>query len=142
MASAYSSDVTFEAPLVFAGAGDERGAGEADLKKGDSPLRSAEAKAALGVGKKLRRAKLSVTRGEEIWSGTFDADTFAFGSFSVPQGEKLDEDDAFIERMESVVTFKTALTEYFKVFVDAMSPEKRAGTEKNIREWIRDRDAI
>ena len=135
-------DVMIEGPLVFAGSGEERGAGETSVRRGDSPLRSAEAKAALGVGKKLKRAKLTVTRGEEIWSGVFDPDNFAFGSFSVPEGEKLDEEEAFIERMEAVVTFKTALTEYFKLFVDAMAPEKRAGTEKQIREWIKNRDAI
>ena len=135
-------DVMIEGPLVFAGSGEERGAGETSVRRGDSPLRSAEAKAALEVGKKLKRAKLTVTRGEEIWSGVFDPDNFAFGSFSVPEGEKLEEEEAFIERMEAVVTFKTVLTEYFKLFVDAMSPEKRADTEKKIREWIRNRDAI
>jgi len=135
-------DIMIEGPLIFAGAGEERGAGETSVRRGDSPLRSAEAKAALEVGKKLKKAKLSITRGEEIWSCNFDADRFTFGSFNVPEGEKLEEEDAFVERMESVATFKTVLTEYFKLFVEAMADDKRTETENAIKEWIRNRDAI
>lgn len=135
-------DLMIEAPLVFAGAGDERGAGEADLKKGDSPLRSAEAKAAVAVGKKLRKAKLTLTRGDQIWSGTFDADRFAFSSFRLPEGEEMNDDERFAERIMNLYVFKEAMSAYFRLFVKSLLGEAGGKTGDDIRKWARDRDAV
>jgi len=135
-------DLMIEAPLIFAGAGDERGAGEADLKKGDSPLRSAEAKAAVAVGKKLRKAKLTLTRGDQIWSGTFDADRFAFSSFRLPEGEEMDDEERFAERITNLGVFKEAMSGYFRLFVKSLLGDAGDKTAASVRDWAKNRDAV
>jgi hypothetical protein len=109
-------DLLVEGPLVF-GAGDlAKGSAETSVKKGDLPQQSAEAKAALAVGKKLKKAKVTLTRGEDIWSGTFDADKFVFSSMNLPEGEELDPDSRFGERMQNIFIFNEAWKCCFKLF--------------------------
>ena len=77
----------------------------------DCPSACAEAKAAISVGKKLKKAKVTLTRGEDIWSGTFDADKFVFSSMNLPEGEELDPDsilsisDAYIYSISADTEF-------------------------------------
>lgn len=135
-------DLMIEAPLLFAGAGEARGAAETVIKKGDSPLRSAEAKAALAVGKKLKKAKLTLTRANQIWTGTFDADQFAFSSFKLPEGEEMNEDGLFAERVLNLSIFRAAIVAYFRKFAEAMTGMDAPETMKAIRAWASERDAI
>ena len=135
-------DLMIEGPLVFAGDGEERGSAEAVIKKGGSPLRSAEAKAALLIGKKLKKAKLTLTRDNQIWSGSFDADNFCFGSFRLPEGEAMNEYERFAERVENLGVFRDALTAYFKLFAEAMISDRLPETERSIKTWAREREAI
>ena len=135
-------DVLVEGPLTFADEGEAKGAGEITVKKGDSPLRSAEAKAALEVGKKLKKAKLSLTREKQIWSGTFDADQFAFSSFKLPEGEEMNADEVFAERVQNLIIFREAISLYFKKFAETMTGLEFPKFESEIREWARDRDAV
>ena len=135
-------DAMIEAPLLFSGDGDALGAGEAAIKKGDSPIRSAEVKAALGVGKKLRKAKISLTRDDNsIWSGTFDADNFVFGSFKLPESEEMNPDEVFADRVRALGDFREAWIEYFKLFAKAMI-ENYDETLTAMRQWVKDREAI
>ncbi|MBO7328941.1 MAG: hypothetical protein J6W00_09250 [Lentisphaeria bacterium] len=135
-------DAMIEAPLLFSGDGDALGSGEAAIKKGDSPIRSAEVKAALGVGKKLRKAKVSLTRDDNsIWSGTFDADNFVFGSFSLPESEEMNPDEVFADRVRALGDFREAWIEYFKLFAKAMI-ENYDETLTAMRQWVKDREAI
>ena len=135
-------DLLIEGPLVFAGDGEDPGSGEIVLKKGSSPLRSAEAKAALTVGKKLRKAKVNFTRLNQVWSGTFDADCFAFGSFKLPEGEAMNDDELFQDRMENLSLLRQIVLAYFAEYVKAMSPENFDATVKAIKEWIEQRESI
>ncbi|MCQ2379178.1 MAG: recombination-associated protein RdgC [Victivallaceae bacterium] len=135
-------DLLVEGPLLFAGDGGERGAGEAAIKKGDSPVRSAEAKAAISVGKKLRKATISITRGEQIWNGVFDADQFVFSSFKVPESEEVNDFERFGDRIGFIYDFSLALEGYFRLFVEAMQKDGGAALSREIREWARNRDAI
>jgi len=136
-------DILIEGPLTFAGEGDSRGSGETTVKKGDSPLRSAEAKASVSVGKKLKKAKLSLTREKQVWSGTFDADQFAFSSFKLPEGDALtNEDEVFAERVQNLSVFREAMALYFKKFADAMMGMEFPKFESEIRDWAKNRDAI
>ena len=134
-------EVLVEAPLLFI-ADEGQGAGESTVKKGDSPTRSAEAKAALAAGKKLKKAKISITRGGEIWSGTFDADQFAFGSFKLPEGENMDEDSVFCERIQNLSVFRDAFIGYFCKFADSMMGIEAENFQKKVREWAENRDAL
>ena len=135
-------DVMIEGPLTFAYASDSQGAGETVLKKGDFPQRSREAKAALLSGKKLKKAKVSVTRNNEVWSGNFDADKFAFGSLALPEGEAQDDEGRFEERMESLAVLANALECYFNVFADKLSAPDFPEYQKKIQKWVLDRDEI
>ena len=135
-------DILIEGPLSFEGDGEDRGAGETVVRKGESPLRSAEAKAALSVGKKLRKAKLSLTRLNQIWGGTFDADRFSFSSFKLPEGEQMNDDEAFAERIESLAIFRDALVAYFLKFAEAMDKNNFEATRKAVNEWASKRESV
>lgn len=132
---------TIEGPLTFALAGEADGAAENTLRNGHSPLRAAEAKAALKVGKKLKKAKFYLELDDKVWQGMFDADNFAFGGMKLPEGEEMKTDDAFEERIEFLNTFRRALSAFFKKFVETLqSPDWEAESQK-IRQWADDRDS-
>lgn len=135
-------DIMLEAPLVLIDENEARGAGETSVKKGDSPLRGAEVKAALEVGKKLKKAKFTLTRDDNsVWCGTFDADNFVFGSFKLPEGEEMNPDEIFADRVRALATFRQVLIEYFKLFASSMLNDRNA-VETAMRKWISDREAI
>ena len=132
---------TIEGPLTFALAGEADGAAENTLKNGNSPLRAAEAKAALSVGKKLKKAKFYLEHEDLVWTGAFDADNFAFGGVKLPEGEEMDADDRLEERIEFMNTFRLALAAFFRKFVETLlSPEWEKESEK-IRQWVDERDS-
>lgn len=135
-------EVMLEAPLCLTGDGEDPGAGEATIKKGDSPIRGAEVKAALSVGKKLRKAKVTFTRLNQIWTGTFDADRFSFSSFALPEGESQDRSEIFSERVEFMEIFREVLTAGFRQYANAMLNGKDSETVAALKEWINSRDAI
>ena len=97
-------------------------------------MRSSEAKAAILNGKKLKKAKLTMTRANQIWTGTFDADQFAFGSFKTPEPEEMNADEVFAER--------AGIIAYFKKFSEAMTGMDFPQFEKEIRAWAQERDAV
>ena len=132
---------TVEGPLTFALAGEADGAAENTLKNGNSPLRAAEAKAALSVGKKLKKAKFYLEHEEKVWTGTFDADNFTFGGMKLPEGEEMEADDRLEERIEFMNTFRLALAAFFKKFAEVLqSPDWKKEAEK-IRQWVDERDS-
>ncbi len=135
-------EVMLEAPLCLTGDGEDPGAGEATIKKGGSPIRGAEVKAALSVGKKLKKAKLTFTRLNQIWTGTFDADHFSFSSFALPEGEAQERSEVFSERVEFLEIFREILTAGFRQFANAMLNGKDTDTVAALKEWIDSRDAI
>jgi len=66
------------------------------LKSGDV-ARSAEAAAALAVGKKATRARFGMARGEAQWSFVLDGQTFDVRTMKIPpvtiEGEEAEEDE-------------------------------------------------
>lgn len=118
------------------------GAGESVVKKGN-PMFSAEAKAALQGGKKLRKAKIILARSDaEKWTFTFDADTFAFSSLSLPEGEEIELNARLEERVLFLGILHQAMEEYFRIFIESLQGEKLAATEKKLRQWAMDRDSL
>lgn len=130
--------VMLEGPLMFVMEGD--GAHETVLRKG-MPLLSAEAKAALEGGKKLKRAKLTLARGEELWVTTLDATDFGFRGLKMPKGDsQLDPISRFQERMLALDVFMRAFATLFDEFLDARRDARRwRETVEGMRAWIRDR---
>ena len=135
-------ELMLEGPLTFSFLSETSGSAETTVKKGDSPLQSAEAKAALSVGKKLKKAKLTITRGEEIWSGMFDADRFAFGSFSLPEGEEMDQESRFAERMTNLFIFTEGFKLFFKKYAETVLSIHWPEEERRIREWAKNRESF
>lgn len=124
-----------DGPLVLVA--DGPGAHESAIRKG-LPLVSAEAKAALRVGKKLSRVKLILARGNDIWSVTVDGENFVFRGMKLPDGEALDPGSVFEERMTNLYVFQTVFFELFKTFVREMMDDSRfAATEEGARAWVK-----
>lgn len=123
-----------DGPLIFVAEGP--GAHESSIRKG-LPTLSAEAKASLEVGKKLKRAKLVFARGDEMWSGTLDADSFTVRSLKLPDGEALDPNSAFEERMTNLHVFQTLLFALFQRYLQEMSaPEQAQAIAKSAKAWV------
>ncbi|MEA4863477.1 MAG: recombination-associated protein RdgC [Victivallaceae bacterium] len=129
-------EISLDGPLSFAGDDPEcNGSAETVVKKGENPLRSAEAKAAFEVGKKLRKAKLLIARDTQMWSLNFDADRFNFSSLRLPEGEKLDFDSSMAERLENLDVFKRIVELAFNTFAKAMLGPDGAKEAAAVREW-------
>lgn len=128
-----------EGPLTFVMEGG--GAHEMVLRKGE-PRVSAEAKAALLAGKKLKRARLTLARGDDTWSGALDADTFAFRGLKLPPTEPVDAVSRFQDRMRALELFGEAFYGIFDQFAAERNDAARwATTLKEIRKWISGRHA-
>ena len=123
-----------EGPLVFVM--DGGGAHVVRLDKGE-PRVSAEAKSALLAGKKLRRAKITLCRGEEMWTCGLDADNFAFRGLKLPQTEVLDSCSRFQDRMHMLESFSVAFYGIFDQFAAERNDAARwPETIKDMRRWV------
>ena len=135
-------NLIIEGPLTFACASDDApGATESVVKKG-CPQMSAEAKAALSVGKKLKKAKILLARGDaDKWTFAFDADTFTMTGLKLPETESQELNTRFEERVIFLNILQQALAEYFKKFAsDIMSGEKNV-LDKIIK-WASERESF
>ncbi len=133
--------VGIEGPLTFGFSAEAKGAEESVVKKG-CPQLAAEAKAALAVGKKLKKAKVLLARDQDVWTFTFDADRFTFSGLSLPEGEEMDRESYFAERVEYLHVFHRAIEEYFRKFAESVTGETRAEVEKDIKHWAEDRESF
>lgn len=130
--------VMIEGPLTFVS--DGQGAHEAILKNG-TPEISAEAKSALMCGKKLRKSRLMLSRGQDTWQVTIDADQFIFRGLKLPEGEKLELASRFQERMAAISTFTTAFLEIYEKFIALRTGHKWDATVLEIHNWVTERTA-
>lgn len=129
--------VALEGPLMFVMEG--TGAHEARLRRGE-PLLSAEAKAALVSGKKLRRARLILAQDDRQWSAELDGQDFAFRGVKLPRGEILDAQSLFQERMLLIQTLIQSVLALYDRFLDERtSTEKWKDTLREIRVWVTSR---
>ena len=134
-------ELMLEGPLTLAFFMEGQGATETTVKKG-LPQKSAEAKVALAVGKKLRKSKLTIARGEDIWTGTFDADKCSFSSLRLPDGQEMDEYSRFDERIQNLYIFQDVFQEYFKAYVDFVTANDWESKENDIITWASERDSF
>ncbi len=134
-------ELMIEGPITFALADEAEGSGETVVRKGN-PLRSAEAKAALDVGKKIKKAKFTLARDKEIWTGTVDADLLAFSGMKLPEGEKLDDPGSvFAERVNLLHIFQNVIQEYFRLFATSAASDKWSKDEAEILKWSAEKKA-
>lgn len=126
-----------DGPLLFVA--DGKGALESVVRKG-LPTQSAEGQAALNVGKKLKQAKLLFGRGEDIWAFTFDSDLFAFRSLKLPDGEMLEPESAFQERVMNIGVIQNVLGELFHQYVETVRDSGRfEELQRDIKRWVDER---
>ncbi len=128
-----------DGPLTFVAEGN--GAFESSLRKG-TPTNSAEARAAMIVGKKLRSAKLILARGKgEEWSCTLDASQFVIKGLKLPEGDSMDAEDIFNERMANLDIFRQVIFELFHLYLTvAADADKRAEYQKQAKEWVKNHE--
>jgi len=134
-------NILLDGPFTFASTSETEGSAEISIKKG-APARSAEAKAALEVGKKLKKANIIITRHKDTWKTAFNADTFIFSSLELPDGEKLDQISAFDERMRLIYEFRNIFSEYIKIFFDTLKSSNWKNIQKNILKWTEEREGF
>jgi hypothetical protein len=126
-----------DGPLVFAA--DGQGALETVVRKGN-PTQSAEAQAALRVGKKLRQAKLVLARDKESWTCTLDADEFTFRSLSLPNGEEMDAGSQFQERVMFLAMFRQVFFELYRRYTEiAVDPGAVRRHTDAFAAWVEER---
>jgi hypothetical protein len=128
-----------DGPLSFAA--DGQGSLETVVRKGN-PLKSAEARAALSVGKKLKKAKIIFCRADEIWTAGFDADKFSFSSVSLPEGEEMDYGSRFAERINNLHIFKTVFDSYFRKFITQTKDKDWPDKLDKIKSWVKNRESL
>ena len=116
-----------------------KGAHEIVIRKGNPGL-AQEAKSALMAGKKLRKAKMVIARGEDTWSCLVDGQEWTFGSLKLPNVEGVDPTSAFQERMIRMATFVEAIESLFKKFIAIRNdPQAWANEVEALRQWVSDR---
>ncbi len=132
-----------EGPLTFAFSPtktkdpDLTDSGETAIKKGN-PMLSGEAITALQSGKKMKKAKILMARGNaEKWSFSFDADTFTFNSLTLPEGEEQERNAKFEERIFNLFILHSVMELYFKKFAESLLNGKNMETEKKLQEWAK-----
>ncbi len=131
--------LTVEGPLTLIAVSEGKGAGETCLRKG-LPTKSAEVKTALRIGKKLRKAKISLVK-QEPFTFSFDADKFAFSGLSLPEGESMDEAERFDDRMDKIFAFTKMIEAMFIEYATIMTNEVEAKKlEQEINDWIEKRE--
>jgi hypothetical protein len=134
-------ELIIEAPLTLVLSEDAQGSAETSIKKGTCPLRSAEAKAALSVGKKLKKAKITMTQDKDMWHAVFDADRFTLSSVALPEGSEMEFHANLAERLQALNVLQEAVAAYFMKFVQSITDIKWHETEKKLKTWVTDRDS-
>ncbi len=126
----------------------DRGARETSIRKG-LPTQSMEAQTALRTGKKLRQARIlcglgqagAVAAGQPAdigWEVTLDADQFGFRSLKLPEGEAMDADSVFEERLGYVQTFLELTFGLFGRFIaEIRDDDKFMRLQQEVQSWVK-----
>lgn len=133
--------VLVEGPLTFDMEGG--GAHQITLRKGNPPI-SSEAKACLLAGKKLSQCKLSLARGDEVWSGTFHATNFVTAGLKLPASEEdLDPVSLFQMRVRKLDEYREMLTGLYDRFILERTVQQAwSRTVKAMKEWVANRHSV
>jgi hypothetical protein len=128
--------IGIDGPLVLVS--ESIGSHETVLRKG-LPTLSPEAHSGIRAGKKLKSARLSVARGDEVWSFALDADNFIFKSMKLPDGEAMDRIARFEERIESMDVVQMAFYSLYNDFIKIFTGKDRDVHENDIQDWSSNR---
>ncbi len=129
-----TAGLMIEGPLLMYAEGP--GSFETVLRKG-TPLDSRELGMALYCGKKLKRAKVTFTCGEQIVSATVDSDEFSFRGMKLPKSEQDDAIGVFQDRMASIELFRECWFTLFDEFIKLRTHgDTWQETIQAMRQWI------
>ena len=134
-----------EGPAVFHHEGG--GAHEISVRRG-LPLQSREAKAALLSGKKLKSVKLTMTRGEDVFSSTVNGRDFSFSSLKLAldrssDADKYDPETNFQNRVNGMKFYTDTFFQLYGVFLkEITAPKTWEKTLDSMREWIANREEL
>jgi hypothetical protein len=129
-------EVLIEDDLMLEG---EQGIARRSSVKSGLPTHSAEAKAALSVGKKLCRCRWGITQGDDVWMGQFDARAFVTRSLKIPTGTAYQQGGILESRMGLVERYWALKSALFGAFL-----KERTGawdsTVQEMKKWIAAKD--
>ena len=132
--------VMLEGPLLFYKEGN--GAHEIRLNRG-APLRGLEGNTALRAGKKLRRARVVLVRGDEQWSAEVDGIDFGMRGLKMPKVNPMDAASVFQERVISIRTYVSSLLALYDRFIDERRDPKNWNRVKGeIQNWVMNREGV
>ncbi len=129
-----TAGVMIQGPLTLFMEG--QGAHVTVLRNGE-PLIASEAKTAMLGGKKLKRARVVITIGEETFTASVDGDTFVLRAVKLPKVEAVDPISQFEGRMISLAKFRDMFLHLYGRFLDErIDPAKWKETQKEIHQWL------
>lgn len=131
--------VMLEGPLTMVMEGG--GAHEISLRKGQ-PLASAEAKACLLAGKKLRKATVNLVCGDKTWRFGLDGETLTVRGLKLTVAEGVaDPISRFQDRMFQIETVKDLILGLYGGFLkERAKPEAWSHRVAEMREWVNNRN--
>lgn len=108
--------------------------------RGESPTETAEAKAALSMGKKVAEARLRIVLDQREWMVTVKGEDLALAGIKVPALLSREEDEKVLERLELVEELELLLDRLYSDFVRLRLEKDRWRAEvAAMREWVEDR---
>jgi hypothetical protein len=129
-----------EGPLTLVNNAEEaKGAQIATLRKGSLPQVSAEAKAGLLIGKKLKKAKVTFCYGSDTWSLNLDADSVGFSGLSLPEGDAMAHEERFQESISNIERFCQIIKDYLN---ECSNHLKSDDIRDAIKTWAQEREGV
>jgi hypothetical protein len=108
-----------------------------DALRGNGPARMPEARDALRTGKAPRRAGLIIDAHRQQFSGTFNAERFAFSGAAFPEAPEADTPRVlFEERIGLLRDFCAAVDGMYEAFLKVRCSGAWEGAVGGIRRWI------
>lgn len=110
---------------------------EVNSIRGESPTETAEAKAALRVGKKVADAKLRVIRDDREWVCAVKGEELALSGVKVPGVLSREEDEQVLERLHLIGELEGVLDSLYRDFLTTRTDDTAWAAELDrIRAWV------
>jgi hypothetical protein len=130
-------EVVFEDAMMLEA---EIGHATVQTLRGEAPGASAESRAALMEGKKVKRAKLHLTQGEMEWTFTLRADTFDFSGVRIPAPKGLPFEEGVSLRLQAVERLFALVDRLYAAFLAIrLDPQAWDAELARIHKWVEDK---
>lgn len=109
--------------------------------KGGSPAYSPEAQVALQLGKRILKARLTLTKDERQWMFNVDADSFRLSAIKLPAVLSDEMSERFLERMFLIEELEEAWYGIFKIFLEQRLGKGWSEIASEMRAWVKEPEA-